>query len=128
MKSFAELQNRIIFTLSLTHKANTMKFNKNFFASNRSYTLEMAENIMFENGYSNFQFKGSSFTNGASFYFTCNDKEIRVSDHTLTGKRAFNVTQLSFAKPSIFEVKANLSASDDFKARIAAAIAAKSNN
>lgn len=80
-------------------------FNNNFYKSNTSYTREIAEKLMIENGYTDFQFKGCSFANGASFYFDVNGQEVRVSDHTLTGKRAFDVIQISFVKKSVFSAK-----------------------
>lgn len=63
-------------------------FNSNFYQPNRSYTLEMAISKMLEKGFENFSFIGSSFTNGASFYFRLDDgSQARVSDHPLTGQR-----------------------------------------
>lgn len=81
-------------------------FNNNFYKSNRNYTREMAEARLVELGYSNFEFKASSFTNGASFYFTSEDnKTIRVSDHILTGSRAFETIQVSFEEMKTFKAE-----------------------
>ena len=75
-------------------------FNSNFYTSNTSYTREMAEARMIEKGYSNFSFLGSSFSNGASFYFELQDgRKVRVSDHKLTGNRAFNTIQIYIVEP-----------------------------
>lgn len=69
--------------------------NTNFFTPNFSYTKEIAEKRLQDLGYKNFSFKGQSFEHGASFYFEDEDgKEIRVSDHNLTGKRADECTQV----------------------------------
>lgn len=76
----------------------TTNFNNSFYTPNTKYTREMAEKVMRENGYNDFQFKSSSFSNGASFYFDVNGMEVRVSDHPLTGNRAFNTVQLSLVK------------------------------
>jgi hypothetical protein len=74
-------------------------FNKDFFTSNTKYTREIAEARLIELGYSNFTFKNSCYTNGASFYFTSSEgKEIRVSDHSLTGKRAFTTIQVDIVE------------------------------
>lgn len=75
-----------------------MKFNSNLYQPRTDYTREMAEKVMIENGYVNFHFTGMSYTNGASFYFESEGKKIRVSDHNLTGKRAFEVIQLDIVK------------------------------
>lgn len=84
-------------------------FNQNFFQANRNYTREMAETKLIEKGYLIFSFDGCSFENGASFYFTLdNGKKVRVSDHELTGKRAFDTIQIRFVEPKIFESKAIL--------------------
>jgi len=73
-----------------------MSFNKNFYQPNTKATREMAEKRMLETGFKSFSFKGSSFSNGASFYFTLTDgREVRVSDHPLTGNRAFNVLEVN---------------------------------
>jgi len=77
-------------------------FNKNFFQANRNYTREMAEIKMNEKGFSNYSFDGCSYENGASFYFTLEDgKKVRVSDHSLTGKRAFEYIQIAFVEPKV---------------------------
>lgn len=74
-------------------------FNKSFYQPNTSATKEMAEERLLSLGYKNFSFKNSSFSNGASFYFEGEDgKEIRVSDHPLTGKRAFLTVQVSLTE------------------------------
>lgn len=73
-------------------------FNNDFYQNNAKYTREQAESKMIENGYSNFHFKGCSFSNGSSFYFDVDGKEVRVSDHILTGKRAFDTIQISFVE------------------------------
>jgi hypothetical protein len=78
------------------------QFNSDFYTANKSYTREIAESKMTEKGYSNFTFTGCSYSNGASFYFTLEDgRKVRVSDHKLTGKRAFELIQISFVEPSI---------------------------
>lgn len=70
-------------------------FNSNFYQSNRNYTKEMAEARLVELGYKNFTFKSVSYTNGASFYFESEDgKDLRVSDHPLTGNRSFETIQI----------------------------------
>lgn len=75
-------------------------FNNNFFQNNVKYTREQAEQKMIENGYTDFQFTGCSFSNGSSFYFSIpNGDEVRVSDHRLTGKRAFSTIQILFVQP-----------------------------
>ena len=94
-----------IFVLT-TKEIEMSNFNNKFYSPNTSYTREDAEKVMKENGYTDFQFKSCSFSNGASFYFDVNGKEIRVSDHPLTGKRAFNTIQLSLLKKSV--IKANI--------------------
>lgn len=64
----------------------------------------MAEARLVEAGYSNFQFTGSSYSNGASFYFDGpNGEKIRVSDHRLTGNRAFEIIQVPFQAPKVME-------------------------
>lgn len=81
-------------------------FNKAFFTANRNYTREIAEQKMKENGYTNYSFDGCSYENGASFYFTLdNGKKVRVSDHSLTGKRAFEYVQISFVEAKTFVSK-----------------------
>lgn len=79
----------------------TTQFNNSFYTANTKYTREMAEQVMRENGYNDFQFKSSSFSNGASFYFDVDGKEVRVSDHPLTGNRAFETIQLSLVKVQV---------------------------
>lgn len=76
-------------------------FNQRFYTPQTNYTRESAEKRLISLGYKNFSFKGSSYTNGASFYFT-NEKgeEIRVSDHRLTGKRAFDCIQVDLIEVS----------------------------
>ncbi len=75
-------------------------FNQNFFQPNREYTREMAESRLAEKGFSGFTYTGCSFSNGASFYFDgANGEKIRVSDHALTGSRAFDVIQVRFEEP-----------------------------
>lgn len=104
-------------------------FNSNFFQSDRSYTREMAEAILVKKGFKNFTFKSSSFSNGASFYFESETgKEIRVSDHGLTGKRAFDTIQVDLVEKKLF--KANPVQKSSFvltKEMIAAAAAKKAN-
>lgn len=76
------------------------KFNKNFYKPNFNYTREMAEQRLISLGYKDFIFKGCSYTFGASFYFYLEDgREIRVSDHPLTGKRAFEVIDIPITDP-----------------------------
>lgn len=82
------------------------KFNPNFYRPNRNYTKEMAEARLKDLGYKNFTFKSVSYANGASFYFESEDgKEIRVSDHPLTGKRAFGTIQIDIVPRKTFQVK-----------------------
>jgi len=98
-------------------------FNSNFYQSNNKYTLEMAIEKLTSLGYSDFQFKSCSFTNGASFYFTSKDgEEIRVSDHPLTGKRAANTIQISLVTIKTFSPNTQKSNSD-FQASLAEMIA-----
>lgn len=100
-----------------------MTFNSNFYQPNTSATREMAEKRMVESGYTSFSFKASSFSNGASFYFTLdNGQEVRVSDHLLTGKRASETTQVALF-PVKKMVAKEVSASSDFEARLAKMIA-----
>lgn len=80
-------------------------FNNSFYQTNKRFTRKDAEKVMLENGYSDFQFKAASFSNGSSFYFSSNGIEIRVSDHPLTGKRAFDTVQLSLVKISTLKMK-----------------------
>lgn len=85
-------------------------FNSNFYKANRSYTREIAEQRLISLGYKDFTFKSVSYTNGASFYFESEDgTEIRVSDHPLTGRRAFDVVQVDIVPvktpPSPFKVR-----------------------
>ena len=78
------------------------QFNSDFYTANKSYTREIAESKMTEKGYSNFTFTGCSYSNGASFYFTLEDgRKVRVSDHKLTGKRAFELIQISFIEQTV---------------------------
>lgn len=77
------------------------KFNPNFFRPNTEATVEQATQRLIDLGYSNFHYKSMSRSNVASFYFTSeNGEEIRVSDHRLTGNRAFNTIQVD-----LYEVK-----------------------
>jgi hypothetical protein len=107
------------------------RFNQNFHQSNRNYTKEMAEEKMLQAGYSEFQFTGCSYANGASFYFTTScGKEVRVSDHPLTGKRAFNFIQISLVEVKHLPKNEKLIAKREaeraaFKARVEAMIAKK---
>ena len=72
-----------------------MNFNSNFYKSNTEATKEQAIARLKEEGYNNFYFTGMSRTNGASFYFKLEDgQEARVSDHPLTGRRAFETIQV----------------------------------
>jgi hypothetical protein len=81
-------------------------FNPNFYKSNMSYTREFAEQRLISLGYKNFHFKGCSFSNGASFYFESEDgREIRVSDHPLTGRRSFDVIQVDIVPIKKFPFK-----------------------
>lgn len=83
-----------------------MAFNNDFYTPNRKYTRDMAEARLLELGYKNFHFKSVSYSNGASFYFESEDgKEIRVSDHPLTGKRAFDFVQIAIVEPKVLSVK-----------------------
>jgi hypothetical protein len=81
-------------------------FNSNYYQVNKRYTKEMAEQRLIEKGYSKFSFKSASFSNGASFYFTLeNGQELRVSDHSLTGKRSFNTIEILFIEPKVLQMK-----------------------
>lgn len=81
-------------------------FNPKFYQPKMNYSREMAENRLFSLGYKNFRFKSCSFSHGASFYFESeNGEEIRVSDHPLTGRRAFNTIQIYIVEPKIMSVK-----------------------
>jgi hypothetical protein len=74
---------------------NTSNFNSNFYASNRTYTRQDAEERLIEKGIKEFAFTGQSYSNGASFYFEMNNGvKVRVSDHPLTGNRAFEYVQI----------------------------------
>ena len=76
-------------------------FNKNFYTPNTEATIEQAMDRLNELGYSNYTYKSMSRANGASFYFNLEDgKEIRVSDHRLTGNRAFDIIQVD-----LYEIK-----------------------
>jgi|VirMetMinimDraft_7_1064189.scaffolds.fasta_scaffold12363_4 hypothetical protein len=61
-----------------------MTFNKNFYQPNTNATLEMAESILISKGIKGAEFKNMSRSNGVSFYFDFNGREIRVSDHRKT--------------------------------------------
>ncbi len=79
-------------------------FNSNFYQANKSYNREFAENVLIQKGYSNFDFTGCSYSNGASFYFVLEDgRKVRVSDHNLTGKRAFEYIQVRLVEPVYFK-------------------------
>ncbi len=79
-------------------------FNQNFFQPKREYTREMAEARLVEKGFSDFTFTGCSFSSGASFYFDGpKGEKIRVSDHALTGNRAFDVIQVRFEEPVVMD-------------------------
>lgn len=83
-----------------------MKFNSSFYKPNTSVTREMAEDRMKESGYTSFHFRASSYSNGASFYFTLDDgKEVRVSDHKLTGKRAVRTIQIDLFPVKKMKIK-----------------------
>jgi hypothetical protein len=74
-------------------------FNNNFYQPNKNYTREMAEQRLLSLGYDSFSFKSCSFTNGASFYFQGKEgQEIRVSDHPLTGNRAFETIDIAIVE------------------------------
>lgn len=93
-----------------------MTFNSSFYQSNRNYTREIAEQRLISLGYKNFSFKSCSFSNGASFYFTSEGgQEIRVSDHKLTGKRAFNTIDVSIVEIKTLKVEVK---KDDNKNKI----------
>jgi len=101
-----------------------MNFNSNFYEPNFKYTKEDAEKRLLDLGYDNFQFKGMSYTNGCSFYFTTSKgEEIRVSDHQLTGKRAFEVIQVRIEEVKTIGIIRKKESSNDLKDRIALAIA-----
>ena len=91
-------------------------FNSNFYQPNTKYTREDAEARLISLGYKNFSFKSASYSNGCSFYFIGEDgKEIRVSDHPLTGKRAFETVQISMVDVKILKVEVK---KDDTKEKI----------
>ena len=74
-------------------------FNADFYRPNRSYTREDAEGRLISKGVKNFSFTGVSYSNGTSFYFELNNgTKIRVSDHPLTGERAFDYVQISIVE------------------------------
>lgn len=74
-------------------------FNKNFYVPT-NYTREQAENILIENGFFAFSFVNVSRSNGTSFYYVLPDnRNVRISDHPLTGKRQTEYIQLFFYKP-----------------------------
>lgn len=53
-----------------------------------TYNQSKAAAIVSAAGYTNFDFKGFSYSHGASFYFTLADgREVRVSDHGVTSTR-----------------------------------------
>jgi len=90
------------------------KFNSNIYQPNKNYSVNDAEKRLLSLGYFGFEFKSVSYTNGCSFYFTSNEgKEIRVSDHPLTGKRAFDtiqvlITEVKALKPIVKPVDTEL--------------------
>jgi hypothetical protein len=109
-------------------------FNSDFYKANKNYTREIAESKMTEKGYSNFSFTGCSYSNGASFYFTLEDgRKVRVSDHNLTGKRAFDLIQIRFVDSSFLPESAKCpkllakkeKEANDFKQRLAEMIATR---
>lgn len=109
--------------LQLANKMNN--FNKNFFTLNTSYTREMAEQRLLSLGYLNFTFNSASFSNGSSFYFTSDKGEtLRVSDHALTGKRAFETIQIRIVESKTLPTNRKRIESD-FMAKLNAKIAAK---
>lgn len=59
-------------------------FNSNFYTPNTEATLEDAEKALLRKGVKNATFKSLSRSNGVSFYFDFNGREIRVSDHRRT--------------------------------------------
>jgi hypothetical protein len=84
----------------------TSNFNSNFYASNRTYTRQDAEERLIEKGIKEYTFTGQSYSNGASFYFEMNNGvKVRVSDHPLTGNRAFDYVQISLIKISKLSIK-----------------------
>lgn len=100
-KKFAGTNNSAYLCYNKTDKDMTTRFNNSFYTADRNYTREMAEQVMRDNGYNDFQFKSASFSNGASFYFDVDGREVRVSDHPLTGNRAFETVQLSLVKVQV---------------------------
>lgn len=89
-----------------------MNFNKSSYQPNLKATREQAEQRLISLGYKNFSFKSCSFSNGASFYFEGeNGEEIRVSDHFLTGRRAFTTIQVSLYEVKFLEPKVKKSTS-----------------
>lgn len=86
------------------------KFNPNYHEPNLSYTREIAEQRLLSLGYKDFVFRNCSYNNGASFYFEAKDgREIRVSDHPLTNKRAFSVIDIPIVPPKILPTRFNTS-------------------
>lgn len=74
-------------------------FNNDFYTPNRGYTRNDAENRLIAKGIKNFTFTGESYSNGASFYFELESgRKIRVSDHRLTGNRAFDYIQIDIVE------------------------------
>lgn len=93
-------------------------FNSNLYQPNTTATRAQAEKRLIELGYSNFTFRSLSRSNGASFYFEGeNGEEIRVSDHPLTGRRAFYTIQVDLYEIKTMTVKKG-SEDLDFKARL----------
>ena len=83
-------------------------FNQSFYTPATHYTREMAEARLIEKGYSDLRYTGLSYANGASFYFEdSKGNEIRVSDHRLTGHRAFGTIQVDIVERKTMGVGSN---------------------
>lgn len=109
----------------------TQKFNENFYQPNYKYTRDFAEQRLIEKGFSNFHFTGCSYAHGASFYFILEDgRKVRVSDHPLTGNRAFDYIQVMLFDKKYLPTNEKREAKriaerEEFQKRLALAIASK---
>lgn len=80
--------------------------NRKYFTPALEWTRELAEKRMQEEGHSDFQFTGHSYSNGASFYFELGSgQKVRVSDHALAGNRAFEYIQIEFSPVKTMSAK-----------------------
>jgi hypothetical protein len=83
-------------------------FNNNFYTANKNYTKQDAEARLISSGINNYTFTGMSYSNGVSFYFESETgHKIRVSDHILTGKRAFYYIQIDIVEIKKFSPNKN---------------------